>query len=162
MPCHAGVDRAVRTEALGMEDRSILDSQITASSIWNSGYRVANGRLNFKQPSGKFESWSALSNDLNEWLQDNFQRVTLITKIGTQGRNDANQFVKSYTISFSREGKCFSNYTQGDAIKPGNNDHNTTVHQTVIPHISARFIRLHPTAWENHISMRVEFYGCSV
>ncbi|XP_028411991.1 lactadherin-like [Dendronephthya gigantea] len=107
----------VRTEALGMENGSIHDNQITASSNWNGGHRGANGRLNFKSHSGRTGSWSALSNDINQWLEVNFQRLTLIAGISTQGRYNITQFVKSYTISFSREGKCFSNYTQGNAIK---------------------------------------------
>ncbi|XP_028411992.1 lactadherin-like [Dendronephthya gigantea] len=152
----------VRTEALGMEDGGILDSQITASSNWNNNHRGANGRLNFTPHSGRTGAWSALSNDINQWLQVNFQRLALIAGISTQGRSDYNQFVRSYTISFSKTGGYFTYYTQREATKEfqGNSDQNTIVHRKVIPPISARFVRLHPTTWQNHISMRVEFYGC--
>ena len=28
--------------------------------------------------------------------------------------------------------------------------------------IEARFVRLHPYTWHGHISLRMEFYGCSL
>ncbi|XP_028411622.1 EGF-like repeat and discoidin I-like domain-containing protein 3 [Dendronephthya gigantea] len=162
-----------------MEDGSIHDSQITASSNFDNNHRDANGRLNFIPPYGISGAWCARSNDLNQWLQVNFQRLTLIAGISTQGRFDNYQFVKSYTVSFSKTGGYFMYYTQGEATKAdslevctlelldstlcyefqGNSDQNTIVHRKVIPPISARLIRLHPTTWQNHISMRVEFYG---
>jgi hypothetical protein len=36
----------------------------------------------------------------------------------------------------------------------------TIVKNTLEPVIAARFIRIHPRSWQNHISMRVEFNGC--
>lgn len=47
-------------------------------------------------------------------------------------------------------------------IYQGNNDQNTVVVNTLIEPIEARYIRLHPTAWYGHISLRMELYGCSV
>ena len=42
----------------------------------------------------------------------------------------------------------------------GNNDAETVVKHALIPPIKARYIRLLPTAWNNHISTRMELYGC--
>ena len=42
----------------------------------------------------------------------------------------------------------------------GNTDENSIVLHDLIPPISARYIRFRPTAWHQHISMRVELYGC--
>ncbi|XP_028411974.1 EGF-like repeat and discoidin I-like domain-containing protein 3 [Dendronephthya gigantea] len=114
LKCYEGERcKNVRTEALGMEDGSILDSQITASSNFDINHREANGRLNFIPHSGRTGAWSAWSNDLNQWLQVNFQRLTLIAGISTQGRVDHYQFVRSYTISFSKTGGYFMYYTEG-------------------------------------------------
>ena len=93
-----------------MENGNIRDSQITASSQYNSGHRVQNGRLNFRARSGRTGSWSSRQNDRNQWLQVDFQRTTIITGVGTQGRQAYTQFVKSYTISFSNGGKGFRSY----------------------------------------------------
>ena len=42
----------------------------------------------------------------------------------------------------------------------GNTDENTIVYNELNGSIVARYIRFQPTAWYNHISMRVELYGC--
>ena len=42
----------------------------------------------------------------------------------------------------------------------GNTDENSIVFHDLIPPIRARYIRFRPTAWHQHISMRVELYGC--
>ena len=43
----------------------------------------------------------------------------------------------------------------------GNRDQNTVVLHRLFPRIRARYIRVHPWGWYRHISMRVEFFGCS-
>ena len=42
----------------------------------------------------------------------------------------------------------------------GNTDENTIVYNDLNGSIVARYTRFQPTAWYNHISMRVELYGC--
>ena len=42
----------------------------------------------------------------------------------------------------------------------GNTDENTIVCNELNGSIVARYTRFQPTAWHNHISMRVELYGC--
>ena len=42
----------------------------------------------------------------------------------------------------------------------GNTDQDTVVKHRFIEGIRARYIQFHPTGWHNHISMRVEVYGC--
>ena len=43
----------------------------------------------------------------------------------------------------------------------GNRDQNSIVHHGLYPNIKAYIIRVHPWGWYRHISMRVEFYGCT-
>ena len=42
----------------------------------------------------------------------------------------------------------------------GNNDTETVVKHPLNPPIKARYVRLVPTEWNNHISLRMELYGC--
>ena len=42
----------------------------------------------------------------------------------------------------------------------GNKDENTIAYNELNGSIVARYARFQPTAWHNHISMRVELYGC--
>ncbi|XP_028412003.1 EGF-like repeat and discoidin I-like domain-containing protein 3 [Dendronephthya gigantea] len=156
------LDQKACKMALGMENGNINDNQITASNEHNINHRAANGRLNFTPRDGRTGAWSSGKQNLNQWLQVDFQRSTLVTAISTQGRSDKDQFVKNYTVSFSQDGHNFHDYTQKGANKEfdGNSDRNSIVQNPLIPPISARFIRIHPTSSFGHMSMRVEFYGC--
>ena len=52
---------------------------------------------------------------------------------------------------------CFFVFLQ---VFVGNSDSDTVVKHYLTPAIKARYVRLTPTAWNNHISMRIELYGC--
>ncbi|CAB3994730.1 Hypothetical predicted protein [Paramuricea clavata] len=148
--------------ALGMENGTIRDDQITASSEYNSAFSASNGRLNYTRESGKIGVWSARISDRNQWLQEHFERSTIITGISTQGRDSFHQHVKSYTISFSVDGAKFHNYQPNGIpeIFEGNSDGASIVNHIFAPSIVAEIIRVQPIAWKDHISMRAEFYGC--
>ena len=102
-----------------MGNWAISDGQITATSNWDYKTRSANGRLNLTAGNGRAGSWSSRALDHNQYLQVDFQRSTIITGISTQGRQDYNQFVKSYTISFGDDENKFNGYKTGDILKVG-------------------------------------------
>ena len=99
-----------------MENGEILDDQITASSHY-VGFPPSNGRLNLIASNGNEGGWSAETEDYNQWLQVDFQRSTIITGISTQGLQNGDEFVKSYTISFSDDGNNFHAYKAGGVLK---------------------------------------------
>jgi len=47
-----------------------------------------------------------------------------------------------------------------DQVFYGNQDSDTIVYNVLNPPITARYIRISPVEWHNHISMRMEIYGC--
>lgn len=47
-------------------------------------------------------------------------------------------------------------------IYQGNKDQNSIFFNILTKPIEARVVRLHPYAWHGHISLRMEFYGCSL
>ena len=106
-----------------MENGEISDDQITSSSDWydstidTRSHGAPNGRLNFVARSDRTGAWSPQTNDLDQWLQVDFQRSTIITGISTQGREDLLQFVKKYTISFSDDEENFTGYKTGETLK---------------------------------------------
>ena len=102
---------------LGMQSRAIPDKHISASSIWNHGHRAANGRLHFQAGGGRTGAWSAKHNNKNQWLQVYFGKWVKITRISTQGRSDANQWVKSYTLSYSYDGVWWYRYNKVTCYK---------------------------------------------
>ena len=89
-----------------MQTGEIPDSAITASSSSNANSLAPSlGRLHFNSAgSGKYGSWAAGTNDVNQWFQVDFGDWTKISAVATQGREDADQWVKTYSVSFSYDG----------------------------------------------------------
>ena len=85
-----------------MENGEILDGQITASSEWNANHGPANGRINFKAGGGRTGAWSS--------------GLATVTEIMTQGRSDADQWVKSYAVTYSNGGVFFDAYQENGTI----------------------------------------------
>lgn len=98
-----------------MGSGTILDSQITASSVYSSPYAPSMGRLNSQVHEG---SWSALVLDVNQWFQVDFLQNVTLSKVATQGRHSYPQWVLSYMLSYSRDGSAFETYKQcgGDKV----------------------------------------------
>ncbi|XP_067050433.1 uncharacterized protein [Acropora muricata] len=163
-------------DALGMENGGVLDEQITASSELNDNSAAYQGRLNahesVQESTVESGAWVAGTSDQSQWLQvDLYDEESLISRVATQGRNQnvswvlANsQWVEKYKLQYSNDGRDFEYYHEQEksAAKEftGNTDENSIVFHDLIPPIRARYIRFRPTAWHQHISMRVELYGC--
>ena len=100
--------------ALGMESRIIPDRNISASSVYPSSpvekHDAAYGRLHFRRGNGRVGAWCAATNDQNQWLQVDFGTEMMISGVATQGRQAINQWVKSYSLSYSLDGRTFYSY----------------------------------------------------
>ena len=103
---------------LGMESRIITDGQIKASTEYNAAHGATNGRLNFKPGGGKTGAWSALQNDVHQWLQVDLEIKTEVSGIKIQGRQDTDQWVTNFTISYSSDGTTYTSYQNSKVWKP--------------------------------------------
>ena len=102
---------------LGMESRVIPDVRISASSMYDQNHGPSNARLNFKGTKHRKSAWSAKTNDENQWLQVDFVRPVQVTHVLTQGREDCcNQFVSSYSISYSQDSSTYETYMQNGSV----------------------------------------------
>ena len=106
-------------KALGFEEGIIKDSQITASSEYSQEIAAENGRLNFQGQAGREAAWAAKRNDDQQWLQVDLQHQVHLTGISSQGRHGCtyNQWVESYTVSHSNNGRYFIDFKQNGDIK---------------------------------------------
>ena len=100
-----------------MKSGDISDAQISASSQLDNNTVAAQGRYTFKQRGNKQGAWSALTNDLNQWLQVDLRGDDIkITMVGTQGRNGGDsrqkQFVTTYKLQYSDDGENFKYYKE--------------------------------------------------
>ena len=96
-----------------MESGDITDGQITASSEWSSTHAPSLARLNRVKEGNKAGSWSAKTNDVNQWLQIELgSDYTKVTRIATQGRSDYDQWVKTYKLQYSDDGVNYQFYRE--------------------------------------------------
>ena len=101
-----------------MENGSISDSQINASSQLDVDHAATQGRLHLKATADKAGSWSAGKNDTSQWLQiDLGAKDIRVTRVATQGKSDDAQWVTRYRLQYSKDGENFLYYReQGQTV----------------------------------------------
>ena len=97
--------------SLGIEDGRIPESALTASTVHSAVCAATRARLNLAAASGKVGSWCAKTNNVKQWLQIDLGTPTTVTKVATQGRQDASQWITSYSLSYSLAGSFWVQYT---------------------------------------------------
>ena len=106
-------------KARGVENGAISDAQISASSQFDANHAAIQGRLHFQKSPGKAGSWSARTNDVNQWLQiDLGNQATKVTRLATQGRNAYSQWVTKYKLQYSQDGVTFHYYSDQPHTAP--------------------------------------------
>ncbi|XP_072016973.1 lactadherin-like [Amphiura filiformis] len=162
---------------LGIEDGRIPDNQLTASTVWGDGnWGPSNGRLNHQTQYPTGGSWSAKYNDANQWIQVDLGVLHSVTGVLTQGRayNVDDRFsgggsccphwVTNFKVQYSSDGMGWrlvqSTISQSAMIFVGNTDQTTVVTNLFPTLVEASFIRILPTKWNEHISLRFEVLGC--
>ena len=99
-------------EALGMQNKQIPDSAITVSSYRDSETKAENGRLHFLRTSDRVGGWAAQKNDNNQFFQVRFGDWRKVTRVAIQGRQDEDQWVESFSLSYGYDSVFFQDYTQ--------------------------------------------------
>merc|ERR1711871_1793616 len=105
---------------------------------------------------------SSKSNEMGPWLQIDAGGPVVLGALQTQGRRDALEWVSSYAISTSLDGKVFEEFQQDGALKifPGNRDKNTIVTNEVTTSSKVRYVRFYPKAWVTQVAMRAGLLVC--
>ena len=88
---------------LGMTTGAIANHQVRSSSDYNDATSTKFARLTTTTLVGA-SAWCAKILDTNQWLQINFGKVRRVTAVATQGRSDADQWVTTYYVEYSRNG----------------------------------------------------------
>lgn len=97
---------------LGLEDFRLDSGALTASSYVNYNHGPERARLNWPSGHSRAGAWVAKVRNSNQWLQVELDRPAKITGVATQGRYDAYQWVTTYTVSYSMDGKTFKLYLE--------------------------------------------------
>ena len=90
-----------------MESEAISDAQIRASSQLDDNHSAGKARLHLETNGNVTGGWSALQNDLDQWLQVDLGSYTTVTRIATQGRNAYNEWVTKYILQYNDDGVIF-------------------------------------------------------
>lgn len=96
---------------IGLEDKRLRNGAMTASTYYNSNLAPWRGRINH------YSSWGARRSTRTQWLQVYFGGLARITGISSQGRQNANQWVKTFVLTFSRDGFNFVKYPKVCLVK---------------------------------------------
>jgi hypothetical protein len=139
-----------------------LGLNVTASSNWDAHHSVDNCRLDFKETSDQAFTqawaWCAAKNDTNQWIQVSSPDLKTWVSVETQGRGGAyDQWVTRYMVQYTVNGRRWFAVDQGRVFN-ANSDMNTKIRNYFDKPVTARAIRICPTTWNNHISMRIEAY----
>uniref|UniRef100_A0A3P8WZE1 receptor protein-tyrosine kinase n=1 Tax=Cynoglossus semilaevis TaxID=244447 RepID=A0A3P8WZE1_CYNSE len=152
--------------ALGMEDGTIPDSDITASSAWSDSTEAKHGRLSTGEGDGAWCPAGAVYPSGSEYLQVDLRKLHFLALVGTQGRHadgHGQEFARSYRLSYSRDGVKWITWRDrwGQDVVSGNKNTYDIVLKDLGPPIVARVVRFHPLADRvMSVCLRVELYGC--
>ena len=102
---------------LGMEDGRIVSGQLRSSSSYNYNYGPERARLNIHAANSRTGGWFAKYRRSGEWLEIDVGQMSVVKGIAMQGRREATQYVKSYTLGYSKTGLQFKPYVAYGKVK---------------------------------------------
>uniref|UniRef100_A0A671P7C4 receptor protein-tyrosine kinase n=1 Tax=Sinocyclocheilus anshuiensis TaxID=1608454 RepID=A0A671P7C4_9TELE len=152
--------------ALGMEDGTIPDSDITASSAWSDSTEAKHGRLSTGEGDGAWCPAGPVFPSSSEYLQVDLRKLHFLSLVGTQGRHAdglGREFARSYRLRYSRDGRHWIMWKDrwGQEVVSGNENTYDVVLKDLGPPIIARMVRFYPLADRvMSVCLRVELYGC--
>ena len=110
----------LQPQAFGINNYQIRDAQLTSSSTKDNTTRAVNARVNLTAVVGvRSGAWIAFDTDMQPWLRVDFTANVTLTAIVTQGRDDVDEWVKSYQVSFSIDPSNYTNYEENGFTKVG-------------------------------------------
>uniref|UniRef100_A0A9R1SN85 receptor protein-tyrosine kinase n=2 Tax=Cyprinus carpio TaxID=7962 RepID=A0A9R1SN85_CYPCA len=160
------VKKLICRYALGMEDGTIPDSDITASSAWSDSTEAKHGRLSTGEGDGAWCPAGPVFPSGSEYLQVDLRKLHFLSLVGTQGRHAdglGREFARSYRLHYSRDGRHWITWKDrwGQEVVSGNKNTYDVVLKDLGPPIIARMVRFYPLADRvMSVCLRVELYGC--
>lgn len=136
--------------------KAIPDSSITASSYFMNSPRFGLGQMWCSRIDSMNSAWRPASDSVNQCILWDLGGTKQVTKIQTKGSFVEEHWVTSFHLSYSLDGR---QWTRIETEFQGNADKDTLMENLIDPPIVARKIKLHPTAWHQHVGLRAEFFG---
>ncbi|XP_047425524.1 macrophage mannose receptor 1 [Mugil cephalus] len=147
-------EQKVCLQGLGLENETIPDSQLSASSSLGS-FTASQGRLNGNS------CWMPSGNPTSSWFQVNLGEIRKVTGIVIQGCPQNDNWVTKFKLQHSKNGATWTNYEADGGVFPGAIDRDTPDTQLLGTPVSARFIRVLPMEFSGQAGLRLEVLGCT-
>ncbi|XP_007252805.3 macrophage mannose receptor 1 [Astyanax mexicanus] len=149
-------EQSVCVQGLGVEDGTITDSMLSASSSM-SGKEPSKGRLNGDS------CWMPSSPASNSWIQVTLPESKKITGVVIQGCPTADHWVTKFKVQTSLDGVSWTDYTAEGKVEefPGSVDRGSAETQLFGNPVSVKYIRILPLEWHNEAGLRFEILGCA-
>ncbi|XP_018049092.1 PREDICTED: epithelial discoidin domain-containing receptor 1-like [Atta colombica] len=167
-PAYHGVDLSQCIAPLGMESGTIPDTDINASSSFDTGNVGPHlARLKSENLGGAWCPKNQITQEAREWLEIDLHTIHLITATATQGRfgNGVGvEFAEAYLLEYWRPrlGKWvrYRDIKGKEVIQGNTNTYLESKHE-LEPPLWASKIRFLPYSYHRRtVCMRVELYGC--
>ncbi|KAM3847427.1 epithelial discoidin domain-containing receptor 1 isoform 2-T5 [Vipera latastei] len=152
--------------ALGMQDRTIPDEALSASSSWSDSTAAKHSRLALSEGDGAWCPERPVYPNDAEYLEIDLRRLHFLTLVGTQGRHASGhgkEFARSYRLHYKRDGHHWMPWRDrwGNEVISGNENTDDVVLKDLGPPIIARYVRFYPRSDRvMSVCLRVELYGC--
>ena len=144
----------------------LADSQLTGSTQYDAIHAYHLSRLHTVAANGYTGTWASGSLSIGQFIQADLGTVRRVKKVATQGRASAyNSYVASYKFAYSADGLMYlfiAGCDGNDRVFSGNIDRDTVVENTLKTAVAARYVRVYPLVWQQHMSLRWEVYGCDI
>ena len=128
------------------------------SSVW-SGQSPGTGHARSMLDSE--QGWSAQHNRKGEYMTIDAGSVVKVAGLCLQQRNSNqyNQYVRKFTVEVSKDDETYVSVDDGHVFKGSSSKDQPSVKRTALfkGPIEARFIRIFPTDWHKHMTMRVGY-----
>ncbi|XP_035658987.1 uncharacterized protein LOC118404111 isoform X3 [Branchiostoma floridae] len=161
--------------AESVTETSVIASSVTMVSVTTSTeldvrYTVTQAKFGIVETKDEAGAWCAATNDDKQFLLIDLEQEKLVTGIVTQGRNSSpdwpdgptSHWVTSYTLSYGLENGDENDYKdkKGELkVFKGNKDTDTPVTHNFAEFggpFNARYVKIHPVTWNDHICMRAD------
>ena len=101
------------------------------------------------------QAWVPSAMNKQQWIQAGSTQIGMFTQVIIQGRGDEDQWVETFKISYTTNGKTF-HWAENGKIYEGSYDRNTKNEIDFKRPIKARTIRIHPVTWHGAIALRFD------
>ncbi|XP_052092501.1 mucin-5AC-like [Mytilus californianus] len=150
---------------MGIENFLIVGKpQLTASSSKDSHTGANYGRLN--EGEKKPTAWIPSPQDKNPYIEVNFLEPKTVTGVMIQGHGQLPQWVKTFTVFTSTDGKTFKPYSNKENSTTPNifqGNKNNTQPETYLfnRNIVAQYVKIYPGEYTGAPALRFNLLGCN-